>query len=151
MTGAMLHVNRDAIDLDLELPSTPSKEDVAGDLENERRKVANHAYGFVSRGNCEGGFAHVRQWIAAEADPNEAIDWFFTEMMRWEKKDAALFFAQECLAHYLHHDQEVRALKLMSRCLYEEPRWKPRLENRQHAVELAERCGRDDLLRLLRG
>ena len=70
--------------------------------------------------------------------------------MRWESKDAALFYAQPCLSHFLHHDEDRRALKLISSCLHQDPRWKPSVADRQHAVDLAERHGREDLARLLR-
>ena len=69
----------------------------------------------------------------------------------WETREPALFFAQECLAHFLHHEQDAMALKLMSRCFHEQPRWKPRREDRDHAIALAERYGREDLLKSLRG
>ena len=79
------------------------------------------------------------------------MQWFFEEMMRWENTDAALFFGQECLAHFLHHDLDAMALKLLSSCIHENPAWRPRPEDRQHAVELAEKYSRDDLLPAIRG
>jgi hypothetical protein len=150
LTGAIVHASGIAAEVGIEEPREKSESDRALDLAAERRKVANHAYGFISRGNREGGFLHIRQWIASEDDADEAVNWFFNEMMRWEKKNAALFFGQECLAHFLHHDRDALALKLLSRCLHEDPAWRPRQEDRQAAVELAERSGRDDLLPALR-
>lgn len=116
----------------------------------DRQKIADHAYGFISRGNRDGGFRHIRQWIAKDPDPDDAVQWFFDEMLRWEKCDAALFFGQECLAHFLHHDLDAMALKLMSRCLHENPAWRPKTEDRPHAIELAKRYSREDLLLSLR-
>ena len=151
LTGAVLNVKGIAGEIGIDAAVERSEAEISDDLREDRQKVANHAYGFISRGNREGGFAHIRQWIESEADANDAVTWFFHEMMRWEKKDAALFFAQDCLAHFLHHGEDAKALKLMSSCIFEDPRWKPRAEDRQHAVELAERYGRDDLVRSLHG
>ncbi len=137
-------------DVSVGAPQTGSESDYRDELTAGRCKVADHAYGFISRGNREGGFKHIRQSIAADPDPDAAVQWFFDEMLRWESKDAALFFGQECLAHFLHHDQKARALKLMSRCIHENPAWRPRVEDRQAAIELAEKYSRDDLLPSLR-
>ena len=150
-TGAVVHASNVPAEVDIEAPVVKPESEVAQDLVAERQKVANHAYGFISRGNREGGFKHVRQWIASEADTDEAVSWFFNEMMRWESKDAALFFAQECFAHFIHHDLDRPAIKLMTRCLYVDPRWKPRTADRQHAIDLAERYNMDDIVGLLRG
>jgi len=150
LTGGVLAAKGVAVELRIEAPLEAGEEKIAGDLEKEREKIANHAYGFISRGNREGGFKHIRQWIESEANTDEAVSWFFNQMMKWEAKDAALFFGQECFAHFLHHEQDVPALKLMSSCLHENSRWKPRAEDRQHALDLAGRYGREDLVSLLR-
>jgi hypothetical protein len=150
LTGAIVHASGVAHEVGIEAPAERSAAERAVELDARRQKVANHAYGFISRGNREGGFGHIRKWIAAEEDADEAVNWFFNEMMRWEQKDAALFFGQECFAHFLHHDRDALALKLMSRCLHEDPAWRPRREDRQAALVLAERHGREDLLPALR-
>lgn len=150
-TGAVVHASGAVAEVDIELPLEPTESEYLDDLTAERQNVANHAYGFISRGNREGGFKHIRQWIKTDPDPDDAVGWFLNEMMRWEEKDAALFFAQECLSHYLHHDNDALALKLMARCLHENPAWKPRGEDRPHAKALAEKYLRDDLLPSLRG
>lgn len=146
LTGAIVHASGVAGEVDIEAPLVATEQELADGRTAAWQKVANHAYGFISRGNREGGFAHIRQAIAAANDADEAVAWFFNEMMNWETKEAALFFAQECFAHFLHHDQDTRALKLMSRCLYEEGRWKPKAEDRPAAIALAKRHGREDLL-----
>jgi hypothetical protein len=149
-TGAVVNSSGVTAEVDIEAPLGKTEREVAGDPNQARQKVANHAYGFISRGNREGGFKHIRQWIESDPDTDAAVGWFFNEMTKWESKEAALFFAQECFAHYLHHEQDAQALKLMSRCLYEDPAWQPATDDRQHAIELAERYGRDDLSRSLR-
>ena len=137
--------------IDIGAPAVRTGPATRSALVAEREKVANHAYGFVSRGNREGGFRHIREWIGRDPDPHAAVGWFFNEMMTWESTDAAQFFAQECFSHYLHHDMDAEALKLMSTCVYVNPRWRPAENDRAHAIELAERHGRGDLLASLRG
>lgn len=149
-TGAVLHANAVTAEVDIEAPAEKTESEITADLEAERQKVANHAYGFISRGNREGGFRHIREWIESDPDTDQAVAWFFNEMMRWETKEPALFFGQECLSHFLHHELDAQALKLMSRCIHEEPRWKPGRDDREHAIELAERYGREDLLKSIR-
>ena len=149
VTGAVVHESGATAEVDIEPPLARSAADIAADVMAARQRVINHAYGFISRGNREGGFMHVRQSIAADPDPDGAVAWYFNEMMKWEMKQAALFFGQECLAHFLHHEQDAPALKVMSRCLYEDPQWKPRPDDRDAVFELARRHGRDDLVRSL--
>ena len=151
LTGAVLHANNVAVQIDIELPLEKSADEITGDLEKERQKVANHAYGFVSRNNRAGGLAHINQWIEKETDADAAYAWFFREMLIWENSSAALFFAQEYLSRLIHDEQEVAALKLAARCVHEDPRWKPRLEDRDLFLELAQRHGREDLIRQLKG
>lgn len=150
LTGALLHAKDLAVDLHIEATGEVGEEDIARDLENDRRQVANHAYGFISRGNRDGGFAHIFDWIRKESDVDAASAWFFGEMMKWEEKEAALFYAQTYLSHLLHREQDAQALKLMSTCIHVNPRWKPTAADRQHAIELATRFQRHDLLESLR-
>lgn len=151
LTGAI--VNASGVDRKVEFaePKLRSEEEVARGSEAERKAVATHAYGLISRGNREGGLKHIRNRVVSEDDPNAAVIWFFNEMMRWENKDAALYFGQEAFAHLLHDEKETSALKIVSSCLYAEPSWKPRSEDRQAAIEVAERWGRNDLSGALRG
>jgi len=150
MTGAVLHTKDVAIQVAIEDPLEPTADDIARGLNNERQKVANHAYGFISRGNRDGGFGHIRQWLDKEADLAEAYQWFFLEMLKWENKDPALFFAQEYLGRLLASEMENESLKLISSCLHENPRWRPLPENRGEAYELAAQHGRQDLIKQLK-
>ncbi|MDH3440842.1 MAG: hypothetical protein OEM63_08830 [Gammaproteobacteria bacterium] len=150
LTGAVVRESGVSGDVSIGEENDRYESDYRDELTGERQKVADHAYGFISRGNREGGFKHIRQWINSDPDPDDAVGWFFNEMMRWENKDAALFFGQECLSHFLHHDNDALALKLIARCLHETPAWKPNAEDRPHALALAEKYQRDDLLQLLR-
>ena len=150
LTGALLHSRDLAVDVRIDATLEVSPDVIAQELELERQKVANHAYGFISRGNRAGGFAHIFDWIQKESDVDAASEWFFAEMMKWESKDAALFYAQTYLSHLLHHELETKALKLMSTCIHADPRWKPNTDDRPHALDLAEKFKRHDLLQSLR-
>lgn len=150
LTGGVLYANDVGFDLEIDPPVVATEEEVASDLEKEREKVASHAYGFISRGNRDGGFAHVLDWIKQEPDASEASDWFFAAMLKWEVKEPALFFAQTYFAHLLHHEEDLRALKLISTCIHIDPQWRPKAADRVHALQLAEKYKRDDLLTNLR-
>jgi len=149
LTGAVLQANQITDQIEIEAPLESSAAELADELQKERRKIANHAYGFVSRGNREGGLLHIRQWLGKEADVSDAGNWFFHEMLTWESQEAALFFAQEYFAHLLSEEKEPEALKLISRCLHEDARWKPLQRDREAALQLAARYHRDDLLKQL--
>lgn len=146
MTGTVLHRNNLAVQIEIPDSVEPTAEELARDLEEERQTVANHAYGFISRGNREGGFAHIRQWLEKETDADEACEWFFQEMLKWENTDPALFFAQEYLGRLLRWKMQNEALKLVVRCLHENERWRPRQENRDEVNELLLRQSREDLV-----
>ena len=147
LTGAVLHANDVAVQVDIEAPLEKSDDEISGDLEKERQKVANHAYGFISRNNRHGGLAHINQWIDSESDTEAAYAWFLKKMLTWENSTAALFFAQQYLHRLLHSEQDATALKLVARCLHEDPRWKPQIEDRELFLDVAERHGREDLIR----
>ena len=149
MTGAVLKQNDVAMQVDIPDAIPITAEGRAEDLDNERQQVANHAYGFISRGNRDGGFTHIRQRLEKETVRDEAYQWFFLEMLKWETKEPALFFAQDYLGQLLRWGMENEALKVIARCLHENPRWKPAQTDRHDVTELATRHGRDDLLRLL--
>jgi len=146
MTGAVLRAHDVAREVDIELPLEATEAQLHDNLIGERQRVANHAYGFISRGNREGGFAHIRQWLQEERDRDEAYEWFFQEMLKWESKVPALFFAQDFLRQLLRWNMDREALKLISRCVHEDPQWRPQRDDRAAAQELLARHGRDHLL-----
>jgi hypothetical protein len=151
LTGAVLHANDVAVQVDIDPPLEKSDAEISRDLEKERQKVANHAYGFINRNNRAGGLAHINQWIDKEADTDAAYAWFFREMLTWENSTAALFFAQVYMNWLLRGEQDVAALKLAARCLHEDSRWKPQLEDRALFLQVAEQHGREDLIRQVKG
>lgn len=145
-TGAVLHANNVAVQVDIPASAEQTADELAEDLDHERQKIANHAYGFISRGNRDGGFAHIRQWLEKEVERDDAYQWFFLEMLKWETTEPALFFAQEYLGQLLRWKMDNEALKLISRCLHENARWRPRQQDRAEVHELAARHGRKDLI-----
>lgn len=150
LSGAVLHANNVAAQVEIPEALEKTADEIAGDLDKKRQSVATHAYGFVSRGNRDGGLNHIRQWVAAETDQSEAYRWFFRTMLNWEHKEAALFFAQDYFAYLARINSEQEALKLIGQCQHQDADWQPASENRDYAVELTERFGRDDLRRGLR-
>lgn len=103
-------------DIELPAPQEKSSVELAADLDKSRTAVLNHAYGFISRGNREGGFEHVFDWIRKDPDPVAAWAWFFDRMLRWENQATAMFFAQHYLHDQLQHGEQLPAVKLMMRC-----------------------------------
>jgi hypothetical protein len=149
-TGDVLHAKEVPYEVEIEVSLEASADDIASNLDKGREKIISHAYGFISRGNREGGFAHSLDWIKQAPDVSDASDWFFAAMMKWEVKEPALFFAQTYFAHLLHHEEDIRALKLISTCVHIDPQWRPKAEDRMHALDLAEKYNRADLLGSLR-
>lgn len=149
LTGAV--VGKSDVQKYLENPDPVGpEEDVVESLaEKQRVKVLDHAYGLVSRGNRAGGFAHIKAHLDRSASVTDDFRWFFEEMLCWEDSDPALFFAQRYLHHLLEVDEHVQALKLLSRCLLANPRFRPLPEDRGRAIELAETYEREDLIKHL--
>ena len=150
LTGAIAERRKltDEVDIPAPLPVTESEN--REKLLKQRQRIANHAYGFASRGNRSGGLRHIQAHVDQEADLDDASDWFFNEMLTWDDKDAALAFAQAYLHRLLIERQDHKSLKLISQCFHADPRFRVRQEDREAAVEIAELNGRQDLIRLLR-
>lgn len=149
MTGTVLQAKNIAVEVGIDTDSSLAVDTAQANLDAARLNVANHAYGFVSRANREGGFAHIREWLGEEVDRAAGEAWFFREMLRWESTDAALFFGQEYLASALQRGDDRTAAKIVTRCLHENPAWRPRQSDRAAVDEFLARTGRDDLRRLL--
>lgn len=149
LTGAIVH--RCGMDLEVDIPAALEPDQPSRDRKQlgERQLVANHAYGFISRGNRTGGLKHVQQRIDEEADVDGAWQWFFDEMMRWESSDAVLYYAQNFLSRLLRLDQDAAAIRVLTRCLHRDPRFRPLEQDRQLVSQLLQKQRRDDLLQQL--
>ena len=150
LTGALIAPVRLVRDVHIPEPISDDEVKIAGDLERARTAALNHAYGFISRDNREGGFRHLFDEIAKDPDPAAAWDWYFHRMLGWEQKNHALFFAQHYVNDALQHGEEKRALKATLRCLYEDETFRPRSEDRAVLAEAAERAGNVELAEVLK-
>lgn len=128
----------------------PGADEVAAGVEKARTEVLTHAYGFVSRGNREGGFKHILDWIAEDPDTVGAWVWFFDQMMRWEQKQHALFFAQQYIHDMLLHGEKIPALKVIMRCRLVQEQFHPLREDLPAAIEAAESTGNIELAAVLK-
>jgi len=131
-------------------PLEAGEEEIAADLDEARTKVLNHAYGFVSRGNRQGGFAHIEEWINTEQDVAGAWAWFFDRMMAWEQQQHALFFAQKYIHDMLTHGENTPALKVIMRCRLVDEGFHPFRDDLPAAVKAAERSGNIELATVLK-
>ena len=137
---------------DVSIPDSlePDDDAIAGDLEKARTEVLTHAYGFVSRGNREGGFKHITDWIAKDPDVVAAWAWFFDRMLGWEQSQYALFFAQHYIHDMLQHGEKIPALKVIMRCRLINEQFRPLREDMPATIEAAENSGNIELAAVLR-
>lgn len=124
-------------------------EKLAG-LADQRTSVLTHAYGFISRGNRESGLNHIMSSIQEDPDEVAAWAWFFDQMMRWERKEHALFFAQHYIRDLLRHGENVSAMKVTSRCRLVNEDFHPFREDLPALIEVAESSGNIDLAAVLK-
>jgi len=140
VTGSIMR-HRNLIDeVYIDDPLEPEVDQQLSDLDQQRTSILNHAYGFVSRGNREGGLGHIYTWLQEDPDPEQAWSWFFEQMMKWEQGQSALFFAQRYLSHLLAIDEPVRAVKLLLRCQLADETFRPFREDFPAAIDAALRC-----------
>ena len=150
LTGSVLHEKGVSISVDLPPAREPGVEQLQGEQTRERTKVLNHAYGFVSRGNRQGGLQHIYGWLEKDADADASCRWFFEQMLKWESTDAAIVFAQTYLSLLLTQRRDIEALKLIARCLLVDARFKPLAGDLGAALAAAERQGNDELYEYLK-
>lgn len=131
-------------------PVEPDEEMQETILLKERTDVLNHAYGFISRGNRDGGFKHIRTRLENDPQPDAAWQWFFEQMLRWETQEPALVYAQTYLNRLLGYRDYVAAVKLMLRCRLIDEAFRPLPDDSALAIAAAEHCGNEDLLQLLK-
>jgi putative membrane protein insertion efficiency factor len=116
-----------------------------GNLEKARRKVLNHAYGFISRDNRDGGLRHIFDWIEEDPDPAGAWAWFFDRMLRWEDQRPALYYARHYIRDHLRHGEDVPAVKLIMRCRLVDEQFRPFPEDLPAAIAACESCNNPEL------
>jgi hypothetical protein len=148
-TGGLLHAKGVRFALSFDGDEGTDLPPEIDDLTRSRQRMLNHAYGFFSRGNRAGAMAHVQSAIQGESDIDDAYHWYFNEMLKWQPKDGALLLAQANLTRLLHEQRDVEAVKLISRCLLENPRFRPSPDDLDAALGAAARLDRDDLAKEL--
>lgn len=136
-------------DIDIPAPLEKGAAEIAGDLDKARTEALNHAYGFISRDNREGGFNHLFDWIRKDPDPVGAWAWFFDRMMRWENHLPALFFAQHYLHDQLQHGEQMPAVKLIMRCRLIDEQFRPLPEDVPAATAACVACANEELAGIL--
>lgn len=149
LTGALLHWNGVQFAISIPEPLADADDVLQERRVQSRRQVLNHAYGFFARDNRNGCMAHIREALQREADDDDAWRWYLEEMLRWESKDGALMLGQLYLHRLLEQARDVEAVKLVSRCLLEDPRFRPLPGDRDATRELADRLQRADLVRAM--
>ena len=131
-------------------PVERSAAEVSGDLEKVRVDALTQAYGLINRGNREGGFKHLFEWIGSDPQVPGAWAWYFSHMLEWENKQHSLFFAQHYVHDMLKHGEHIPALKVILRCRMIDETWKPLSEDLPAAIHLAETHGNIELAAVLK-
>ena len=137
---------------DVSIPESiePGEKEIVANLEKSRAEILGHAYGFISRGNREGGLQEIFDWIEMDQDPAGAWAWFFEHMMRWERVDHALFFAQHYIRDLFKYGDYIPALKVIMRCRLVNDQFRPFREDVPTAIEAAESSGNIELAEVLK-
>lgn len=150
VTGAVLRKPRLVYEVDIPDPIEPDAEQQIANLERERTAILNHAYGFLSRGNRDGGLGHVYGWLNRDPNPSEGWQWFFDQMLQWEMPEHALYFAQRYVGELLASGQQITAVKVILRSRMVNERFRPLDDDLPLAIEAAESCGNEALAQALR-
>jgi len=137
---------------DVSIPESigPDEKEIAADLEKSRAAILGLAYGFISRGNREGGFKEIFDGIERDQDPAGAWAWFFERMLSWERDDHALFFAQHYVRDLFKYGERKPALKVIMRCRLINDQFRPFREDVPTAIEAAEGFGNIELAEVLK-
>ena len=149
LTGTLLEPFGLVDDVSIPESLEASDEEIRGAMEAARVSVLSHAYGFVSRGNRDGGLEHIKECIAEDSDPEAAWAWYFNKMLGWENQEPALFFGQHYVHDLLRYGEAVPALKIIMRCRLINDRFKPLREDVPVAIEAAESVGNSELAAVL--
>jgi hypothetical protein len=133
---------------DIDLPdATEADPDAALAAEAaNRRRVLDHAYGFVSRGNRVAGLEHIYASLRDDPDPDEAWRWYLQQMLDWQDSYPALLLAQQYLGRLLACGDQVAAVKLMLRCRLVDATFRPLTADLEQAIAAAEACDNRELV-----
>ena len=118
------------------------------DAERERIAALDLAYGLFSRGNNAGGLAHIDDFVGKNDDIRRQIDeydWFFRRALKWESAEAGLLLGQRLLSLLLRAGRADQTLKVLSRCLHEDARFRPLPADCDELRAVAAAAGRQEL------
>jgi len=150
VVGATVRPQQLHREVDIPEPLAPDDDQIDAGLSKERTAVLNHVYGFISRGNRDGGFKHLYGHLDRDPESDTAWQWFFEQMLGWEVQEPALLFGQQYLSRLLTDGNDIVAVKLMMRCRLINEAFKPLPEDRERALLAAEHCQNDELISTLR-
>ena len=150
VSGAALQKHGLIDDVAIHDPVEPDAKKQLADLEKKRNAVLTHAYGFASRENRQGALQHIDDWLERDPDPDGAWQWFFEQMLGWERSDHALYFGQRYIHRLLVSGQQIAAVKVLLRGRIVNERFQPLPEDLALAIEAAEATGNSPLADTLR-
>ena len=150
VTGTLIEPRRLIDDVDIPEPIAPLRSKDENELAQHRVLTLSHAYGFISRGNREGGFRHILAEIEKDPDPLAAWQWYFERMLTWDEKQHSLFFAQHAVRDMLANNENIPALKMIMRCHLLDEQFTPFREDIPAAIAAAERSGNIELAAVLK-
>jgi hypothetical protein len=136
-------------EVDLDERAVPEPDETLAAEEADRRRILNHAYGFVSRGNRDSGLEHIYASLRDDPDPDAAWRWYQDQMLGWEDTYPALLLAQQYLGRLLDMGDQVGAVKLMLRCRLVDEAFRPLSADVPLAIAAAEACNNQELLETL--
>lgn len=145
VTGATMRRRKLIEQVYIDEPLQAESETQLSDLDKQRTGILNHAYGFVSRGNREGGLKHIYTWLREDPSPEQAWAWFFEQMLQWEQERSALFFAQCYLSRLLAIGEPVKAVKLVLRCQTLDETFRPLRDDIPATIDAALHSGNTPL------
>ena len=149
MTGAIARGTTLFSDIDLPDAHDPDEESRRQGLARQRTKVPDQVYGFVSRGNRDGGLHHIYRWLASDPDPGEARPWCLEQILRWADPYPGLLLAKQYLGRLLEAGDRVVAVKLKLRCRLVDETFRPRTAILPRAIAAAQACNIRELVEIL--
>ena len=149
VTGAIARDTSLFSEIDLPDAHDADEEKQRRGLARQRAAVLDHAYGFVSRGNRDGGLEHIYRWLASDPDPDEAWPCCLEQMLRWADPYPGLLLAQQYLGRLLETGDQVAAVKLMLRCRLVDEAFRPLGADLPRAIVAAQACNNRELVEIL--
>ena len=140
VTGATIRRRKLIEEVFIDEPLQADAETQLSDLDKQRTGILDHAYGFVSRGNRDGGLKHIYTWLREDPNPDQAWAWFFEQMLKWEQERSALFYAQRYLSRLLTIGEPVKAVKLVLRCQALDETFRPLRDDIPATIDAALQC-----------